>query len=113
MLQIQKARTPRALSMIILSTINLFISTLYIAPDTGYTLTGHFEDDLEQWKSIALYILYLVVPLLCAVGYLIAQIFIVVKVADDKRRLCKFLFLILVPRLCFTISVFFFSFCSC
>ena len=81
--------TPVSLFMILGSAVLLFTATLYISLDTGFNLSGHFEDDLFSSRSIPLYILYLVLPLVCVVGYAITQLILVAKVLGERKPLCK------------------------
>ena|SRR6266480_6157535 len=62
--------TPTPISFLAVSGLALFIGTAYIALDTGYGWTGHFDSSLGgQNRNIALYVLYQLVPLVFVVAF--------------------------------------------
>lgn len=79
--------TAVSLALILGSAVFLFTGSLYISLDTGFDLTSHFEAARLENKSIALYILNLGLPLICAVGYAVSQCFLTTKVLGEKKPL--------------------------
>jgi H+/Cl- antiporter ClcA len=78
--------TPLSLGLLILSGGALFIGTAYIALDTGFSWTGHFDRSLTSPnRHIALYVLYLLFPLVCLVGFFILETYLVLRVLGEKR----------------------------
>lgn len=78
--------TPLSLGLLLLSAGALFIGTGYIALDTGFRWTGHFDSSLAAPnRNIGLYVLYLLFPLLCLVGFFIAETNLVLRVLGEKR----------------------------
>jgi hypothetical protein len=78
--------TPLSLGLLILSGGALFIGTAYIALDTGFSWTGHFDRSLTlPNRHIALYVLYLLFPLVCLVGFFILETYLVLRVLGEKR----------------------------
>lgn len=56
----------------------------YIAVDTGFNYTGTFEvTDSNTLKNYALYIMYLLFPLIMIVAYFILESVLVIKVLGE------------------------------
>jgi hypothetical protein len=81
--------TPLSILLVLGSAILLFIPTLYISLDTAFDITGHFNQDRAKLQNLALYILYLGSPLICAFGYSVCQGIVVINVLGETRPLCK------------------------
>ena len=78
--------TPLSLGLLLLSAGALFIGTGYIALDTGFNWTGHFERSLKAPnRNIGLYVLYLLFPLVCIAGFFILETNLVLRVLGEKR----------------------------
>ena len=78
--------TPLSLGLLLLSAGALFIGTGYIALDTGFSWTGHFDDSLTAPnRNIGLYVLYQLFPLVCLVGFFILEAYLVLRVLGEKR----------------------------
>ncbi|KAM5461610.1 hypothetical protein McanCB56680_003548 [Microsporum canis] len=78
--------TAISLGLLVTSALVLFVGTGYIALDTAFTWTGRFESSRHAPnQNIGLYILYLLFPLICIVGFFVFETFLVVKVLKEKR----------------------------
>ena len=78
--------TPLSLGLIGGSAILLFIGTGFIALDTGFRWTGHFDESLvPPNKNIGLYILYQLLPLLFIALFFILEAFLVLGILGEKR----------------------------
>jgi hypothetical protein len=64
-----------------------FIGVGFIAADTGFGWTTTFVTTPPDLKNLALYILYLLFPLICLVVYFILEGFIVLKILGERRPL--------------------------
>ena len=78
--------TPLSLGLILLSAIALFVGTGYIALDTGFKYTGHFNPslDLPNNRNIGLYVLYQLAPLVFLAGFFLLETFLVLRVLGEK-----------------------------
>jgi len=66
----------------------LFLGVGYIAADTAFGWTTEFQSsDAVTQKNIALYVLYLIFPLVCLFAYYCLEIFIVIKILGERRPL--------------------------
>lgn len=78
--------TPLSLGLLLLSGGALFVGTGYIALDTGFSWTGKFDRSLTAPnRNIGLYVLYLLFPLVCLVGFFILETYLVLKVLGEKK----------------------------
>ncbi|KAI9774919.1 MAG: hypothetical protein M1840_000135 [Geoglossum simile] len=78
--------TPLSLGLIGGSAILFFIGTGYIALDTGFGWTGHFDKSLAPPNNnIGLYVLYQLLPLVFIVLFFILEAFLVLRVLGEKR----------------------------
>ncbi|CAG8175526.1 unnamed protein product [Penicillium salamii] len=78
--------TPASLGLICASATALFIGTGYIALDTAFTWTGHFESSHEDPnRNIALYVLYQLVPLVCVFLFYVLEAVLVLRVLGEFR----------------------------
>lgn len=83
--------TPLSLGLLLLSAGVLFIGTGYIAFDTGFSWTGHFDASLTAPnRNIGLYVLYLLFPLICIVGFFILEMNLVLRVLGEKKPMRLF-----------------------
>ncbi|KAI9853192.1 MAG: hypothetical protein M1838_000048 [Thelocarpon superellum] len=84
--QILDDGTPISLGLILLSAAALFIGTGYIALDTGYSWTGHFDNTLnDPNRSIGLYVLYQLMPLVFLFGFVVLETVLVLRVLGERR----------------------------
>ena len=82
--------TPISLGLLLGSAAALFVGTGYIALDTGFSWTGHFDPSLNSPnRNIGLYVLYQLLPLVCLAGFFILETLLVLKVLGEKRPMCK------------------------
>ncbi len=84
--------TPLSLSLFIVSAVILLIGTGYITLATGFKWTGHFNSSLEgppvgHNRSIALYVLYQLAPLIFLVAYFVLEAYLVLSVLGETRPL--------------------------
>lgn len=78
--------TPLSLGLIIGSAAALFIGTGYIALDTGYSWTGHFDKSLTgQNHNIGLYVLYQLVPLVFLFAFFVLETALVIRVLGERK----------------------------
>lgn len=97
--------TPLSLGLILLSAAALFIGTGYIALDTAFSYSGHFDSSLGgDNRNIGLYVLYQLAPLVFLAVFFLLETILVLRVLGEKKPMCK-LFpgvhdrLILMPHL--------------
>jgi hypothetical protein len=78
--------TPVSLGLIVASAAALFIGTGYVALDTGYSWTGHFDGSLSgQNRNIALYVLYQLAPLVFLFIFFILEAILVIRVLGERK----------------------------
>lgn len=78
--------TPLSLGLITASAAALFIGTGYIALDTGYDWTGHFQSSYSgQNRNIGLYVLYQLAPLVFLVAYFVLESILVLRVLGERK----------------------------
>jgi hypothetical protein len=78
--------TPASLGLISASAIALFIGTGYIALDTAFSWTGHFDSSLTgNNRNIGLYVLYQLFPLVCLVLFFLLEAVLVLRVLGEYR----------------------------
>ncbi|KAH8704209.1 putative export control protein CHS7-like protein [Talaromyces proteolyticus] len=86
--QILDDGTPLSLGLFAGSGAALFIGTGYIALDTGFSWTGHFDSSLSgNNRNIGLYVLYLLFPLVCLFFFYVLEALLVIRVLGEKRPL--------------------------
>jgi hypothetical protein len=86
--QILDDGTPVSVALIFGSAAALFIGTGYIALDTGFSWTGHFDPSLvAPNRNIGLYVLYLLVPLIFIVVFFILETLLVIRVLGETKPL--------------------------
>lgn len=82
--------TPASIGLICASAAVLFIGTGYIALDTGFDWTGHFQSSHDAPnRNIALYVLYQLFPLVCLVLFYVLEAVLVLRVLGEFRPMCK------------------------
>jgi len=82
--------TPLSLGLIFASATALFVGTGYIALDTGFSWTGYFNSTLNSPnQSYSIYTLYLLVPLIFIVLFVVLSANLVLRVLRETRPLCK------------------------
>lgn len=79
--------TPISLGLILFSAIAFFVGTGYIALDTAFGYTGTFVSSLSppDNRSIALYVLYQLWPLICLAGFCVLETILVLRVLGEKK----------------------------
>lgn len=85
--------TPASIGLIAASAIVLFIGTGYIALDTAFDWTGHFQhSQTGENRNIGLYVLYQLFPLVCLFLFYVLEAVLVLRVLGEFRPLsmCAF-----------------------
>lgn len=83
--------TPVSLGLFAASGLVFFIGTGYIALDTAFGWTGQFAaSHSEQNQNFALYVLYLLWPLICLVVFYVMETILVLRVLGEIRPMCMF-----------------------
>ncbi|KAL9579885.1 MAG: hypothetical protein Q9212_004834 [Teloschistes hypoglaucus] len=78
--------TPISLGLILLSAAALFIGAGYIALDTAFKYSGHFNSSMDEPnRNIGLYVLYQLAPLVFLVGFFILETILVLNVLGEKK----------------------------
>jgi len=82
--------TAMSLGLMVGSAAAIFIGTGYIALDTGYSWTGHFDSSLTghgngQNRNIALYVLYQLAPLVFLFVYFVLETILVIKILGERK----------------------------
>jgi hypothetical protein len=78
--------TPLSLGLIVGSAAALFVGTGYIALDTGYSWTGHFDPSLGgQNRNIGLYVLYQLAPLVFLFVFFVLEALLVVRILGERK----------------------------
>jgi len=78
--------TPISLGLIVLSALALFIGTGFIALDTGYSWTGHFDSSLTgNNRNIGLYVLYQLAPLVFLFIFFILETLLVIRILGERK----------------------------
>lgn len=78
--------TPLSLGLILGSAFAIFVGTGYIALDTGFSWTGHFDSSLHAPnRNIGLYVLYQLFPLVCLFFFFVLETILVVRVLGERK----------------------------
>lgn len=78
--------TAISLGLMVASAVALFIGTGYIALDTGYSWTGHFDSSLTgQNHNIGLYVLYQLAPLVFLFVFFVLETALVIRVLGERK----------------------------
>lgn len=81
--------TPASIGLVCGSAIVLFVGTGYIALDTAFNWTGHFESSLSgSNRNIGLYVLYQLFPLVCLFLFYVLEAVLVLRVLGEFRPMC-------------------------
>ncbi len=82
--------TPVSLGLILASAVALFIGTGYIALDTAFSWTGHFDPSLKQPnQNYGLYVLYQLAPLVFLFLFFCLEAILVLRVLGEKKPMGK------------------------
>lgn len=75
-----------SLGPMFISALVLFIGTGYIALDTGYSWTGHFDPSLSgNNRNIGLYVLYQLAPIVFLFIFFVLETALVVRVLGERK----------------------------
>ncbi|KAI9730572.1 MAG: hypothetical protein M1834_005813 [Cirrosporium novae-zelandiae] len=78
--------TPLSVGLILFSALVFFLGTGYIALDTGFSWTGHFDGSLDAPnRNIGLYVLYQLAPLIFLVGYFALETLLVLRILGERK----------------------------
>ncbi|RDL38265.1 Uncharacterized protein BP5553_02605 [Venustampulla echinocandica] len=78
--------TPLSIGVIVASAAALFVGTGYIALDTGYSWTGHFDSSLSgNNRNIGLYVLYQLAPLIFLFAFFALETALVIRVLGERK----------------------------
>lgn len=78
--------TPLSLGLMLLSAAALFIGTGYIALDTAFSYSGHFDASLTgDHRNLGLYVLYQLAPLVFLVAFFVLETILVLRVLGEKK----------------------------
>jgi hypothetical protein len=79
--------TPLSIGLMAASAAALFIGTGYIALDTGYSWTGHFDPsrDGANNRNIGLYVLYQLAPLIFLFAFFVLESALVIRVLGERK----------------------------
>lgn len=90
--QLMRDGSATSISLVLGSSLVIFVGTMYIALDTGLRWTGYFEKSRYELhhNNIGLYVLYLGLPLVGVVAYTSIQIDLLCRVLNEKSNLGEF-----------------------
>ncbi|OBT67929.1 hypothetical protein VE03_02536 [Pseudogymnoascus sp. 23342-1-I1] len=78
--------TPMSIGLIIGSAAALLIGTGYIALDTGFQWTGHFDSSLTgNNRNIGLYVLYQLAPIIFLAVFFVLESILVLRVLGERK----------------------------
>lgn len=78
--------TPASLGLFLFSAGVLFIGTGYIALDTAFNWTNTFvTTEANNYRNIALYVLYQLFPLVCLFVFFVLEAYLVVRILGEYR----------------------------
>ncbi|KAJ4306912.1 hypothetical protein N0V88_000284 [Collariella sp. IMI 366227] len=84
--QLMDDGTPQSIALAVGSALVFLIGVGYIALDTGFSFTNYWDSSYDSPnRNIALYVLYLLVPLLWIVLYLVLETVLVIRVLGETR----------------------------
>ena len=83
--------TPLSLGVIVASAVAFFVGTGYIALDTGFAFTDTFTSSTQppNNRSIALYVLYQLWPLICLFFFFVLETVLVLRVLGETKPMSK------------------------
>lgn len=83
--------TPLSLGLILVSAAALFIGTGYIALDTAFSYSGHFDPSMRgDNRNVGLYVLYQLAPLVFLAAFFILETVLVLRVLGEKKPMRTF-----------------------
>ncbi|KAL4918891.1 chitin synthase III catalytic subunit [Aspergillus aurantiobrunneus] len=78
--------TPASVALFSVSGGVIFVGTGYIALDTAFGWTDEFTTNPDNdYRNIALYVLYQLFPLVCLVAFFLLETFLVVRILGEFR----------------------------
>ncbi|KAJ6032540.1 hypothetical protein N7540_003272 [Penicillium herquei] len=78
--------TGASIGLICASALALFIGSGYIALDTAFDWSGHFQASAStNYRNIALYVLYQLFPLVCLVVFFVLEAVLVLRILGEFR----------------------------
>ncbi|OBT72091.1 hypothetical protein VF21_09038 [Pseudogymnoascus sp. 05NY08] len=78
--------TPMSIGLIIGSAVALLVGTGYIALDTGFRWTGHFDSSLVgNNRNIGLYVLYQLAPIIFLAVFFVLESILVLRVLGERK----------------------------
>ncbi|KAK3304228.1 chitin synthase III catalytic subunit [Chaetomium strumarium] len=84
--QLMDDGTPLSIGLVLGSALIFLIGVGYIALDTGFSFTGYWNSSYDTPnRNIALYVLYLLLPLLWIVLYFVLETVLVLRVLGEIR----------------------------
>jgi hypothetical protein len=82
------------MGLLIGSALGLFIGTGYIALDTGFSWTGHFDSSLHPPnRNVALYVLYQLSPLVYLFVFFVLESILVLRVLSERKPMSQLFFI--------------------
>jgi hypothetical protein len=88
--QLMDDGTPLSVALTATSGLAVFVGVAYVGVDTGFNYSGTFEiNDPDTMRNYALYVLYLLLPLLLIVAYFILESVLVLGVLRETRPMGK------------------------
>ena len=85
--------TPVSLGLIVLSAVMIFVATGYIALDTAFSWTGHFDKSLNDPNdNVGLYILYQLMPLVFLFFFFCLESVLVLRVLGERKPMRTYIF---------------------
>jgi Chitin synthase export chaperone len=82
------------MGLLIVSALALFIATGYIALDTGFSWTGHFDGSLHPPnRNIGLYVLYQLAPLVYLFAFFILESILLLWVLAETKPMSQLSFI--------------------
>ena len=88
--QLMEDGTAASVGLTVLSALAVFVATGYVALDTGFNFTGKFAYGPNTLRNVALYVLYLLFPLLLIVAYFVLETVLVLGVLGETRPMGEF-----------------------
>ncbi|KAI4140464.1 MAG: hypothetical protein LQ340_007866 [Diploschistes diacapsis] len=85
--------TALSLGAILVSAAAVFVGTGYIALDTAFSWTGHFNPSLDgpNNQNIGLYVLYQLFPLVCLAVFFVLETILVLRVLGERKPMRKWM----------------------
>jgi hypothetical protein len=78
--------TPISIGLLAASGFVLLVGTGYIALDTAFQWTGHFDPSLDNPnKNIGLYVLYQLFPIVCLFLFFVLESLLVIRILGERK----------------------------